>query len=46
MSFFKRISGNNKKSAQRAKERLQLVLTHDRTDMTPAELETLKDELI
>ena len=46
MSFFKRISGKNKKSAQSAKERLQLVLTHDRTDMTPAELETLKDELI
>lgn len=46
MRFFKRISGNNKKSAQSAKERLQLVLTHDRTDMTPAELEMLKDELI
>ena len=46
MSFFKRISGGKKKSAQSAKERLQLVLTHDRTDMTPAQLETLKDELI
>lgn len=45
MSFFNRISGK-KKSAQNAKERLQLVLTHDRTDMTPAALEALKDELI
>ena len=45
MSFFDRISGK-KKSAQNAKERLQLVLTHDRTDMTPAVLEALKDELI
>ncbi len=46
MSFFKRISGSKKKSAQSAKERLQLVLTHDRTDMTPAALELLKDELL
>ena len=43
MSFFKR---GNKKSAQSAKERLQLVLTHDRTDMSPAELDALKDDLI
>lgn len=43
MNFFKR---GNKKSAQSAKERLQLVLTHDRTDMTPAQLEALKDDLI
>lgn len=35
-----------KKSANNAKERLQLVLIHDRTDMTPAELEALKDDLI
>ena len=46
MSFFKRMTGSKKKSAQSAKERLQLVLTHDRTDMTPAQLEKLKDELI
>jgi cell division topological specificity factor len=43
MNFFKR---GNQKSAQSAKERLQLVLTHDRTDMTPAELSALKDDLI
>ena len=35
-----------KRSANRAKERLQLVLIHDRTDLTPAELESLKDDLI
>ncbi len=45
MSFFKKITGK-KKSAQSAKERLQLVLTHDRTDMAPAALEALKDELL
>ena len=35
-----------KKSANNAKERLQLVLIHDRTDLRPAQLESLKDELI
>ncbi|MCZ2127354.1 MAG: cell division topological specificity factor MinE [Anaerolineales bacterium] len=33
-------------SAVSAKERLQLVLVHDRTDLTPAQLESLKDDLI
>jgi cell division topological specificity factor len=44
MNFLDRLTG--KKSAQSAKERLQLVLIHDRTDLTPASLEALKDELI
>ena len=35
-----------KKSAKNAKERLQLVLIHDRTDLSPAALESLKDDLI
>jgi cell division topological specificity factor len=35
-----------RKSANSAKERLQLVLIHDRTDLTPTELESLKDDLI
>ena len=43
MKFFKR---SDKKSAQSAKERLQLVLTHDRTDMSATELDALKDDLI
>ncbi len=42
MGFFRR----EKKSAHSARERLQLVLIHDRTNLTPAELETLKNELI
>jgi cell division topological specificity factor len=29
-----------------AKERLQLVLVHDRTQISPALMETLKDEII
>lgn len=35
-----------KRSANSAKERLQLVLIHDRTDLTPAEFNSLKDDLI
>ena len=45
MGFFDRLFGR-KKSAGDAKERLQLVLIHDRTDLTPAELDSLKDDLI
>ncbi|MFZ5908569.1 MAG: cell division topological specificity factor MinE [Chloroflexota bacterium] len=43
--FFERLSGRTH-SAQSAKERLQLVLIHDRTDLTPAELEALKDDIL
>ena len=35
-----------KRSAMSAKERLQLVLIHDRTDLTSVELEELKDEIL
>lgn len=45
MGFFNRLFGR-KHSADNAKERLQLVLIHDRTDLTPAELDSLKDDLI
>lgn len=45
MSFFERLMGK-KASADSAKERLQLVLIHDRTDLTPAELDSLRDDLI
>jgi cell division topological specificity factor len=41
MGFFTR-----KKSAESAKERLQLVLVHDRTDLTPEQLNALKDDLL
>jgi cell division topological specificity factor len=33
-------------SRQMAKERLQLVLVHDRTQISPQMLQTLKDEII
>jgi cell division topological specificity factor len=45
-TFFDWILGREKRSAKQAKDRLKLVLIHDRIDMNPGTLETLKDELI
>ena len=44
--FFERILGRNRKSADKAKERLQLVLIHDRTNLSNSKLQVLKDEII
>jgi cell division topological specificity factor len=44
-SLFDHVVGR-KRSAESAKERLQLVLVHDRTDLTTAQLEALKDDLL
>ena len=46
MNAIDRLLGRKRKSAYQAKERLQLVLVHDRTNLTTTALETLKDELI
>lgn len=43
--FFDRFTGR-KRSAKSAKERLQLVLIHDRTDMTQVEWEALRDDIL
>jgi cell division topological specificity factor len=40
------LTGQKPKSAGTAKERLKLVLINDRTDLTPAEMETMKNELL
>jgi len=45
-NFWERLLGRDQKSARQAKERMKLVLIHDRTDLTPGALEALKDELI
>jgi cell division topological specificity factor len=45
-TFFDRILGREKSSARKAKDRLKLVLIHDRIDMNPGTMDTLKDELI
>jgi len=44
--FLDRLLGRDPSSAHQAKERMKLVLIHDRTDLTPSALDQLKDELI
>lgn len=44
--FLNRLLGRQEPTAQTAKERMKLVLIHDRTDLSPNSLEALKDELI
>jgi cell division topological specificity factor len=44
--FIDRLLGRNRKSANQARERLHLVLIHDRTNLTNSALDDLKDELI
>ena len=41
-----RLFGREPKSAHLARERLKLVLVHDRTDLSPGVLALLKDDLI
>jgi len=45
-AFLNRLLGREPKSASQAKERLKLVLVHDRTDLSPGVLAELKDDLI
>lgn len=45
-NFFDRLIGRPGTSAQTAKERLTLVLVHDRTDISPAVIDVIKDEII
>ena len=46
MSFFSRLFGQKQKSSAVAKNRLQLVLVHDRVSLSPGKMDELKDELI
>ena len=46
LEFFSRIFGQQKQSSQTAKERLRLVLIHDRSSVSPQVMEGLKEELI
>jgi len=45
-TIFERLTGKKHKSASQAKDRLQLVLIHDRADLSPGLLENMRDELI
>ncbi len=44
MNLIERLTG--KRSAKSAKDRLQLVLINDRTDISPAVLDAIKDEIL
>jgi cell division topological specificity factor len=44
--MFSRLGKKNKTSREVAKQRLQLVLVHDRNRISPGLLEILKDEII
>ena len=46
MNFFSRLFGQKEKSSAVAKNRLQLVLVHDRVNLSPGKMDELKDELI
>ncbi|MCB0168182.1 MAG: cell division topological specificity factor MinE [Anaerolineae bacterium] len=47
MSFLDRLLGRTESNSSHvAKNRLQLVLVHDRVDLSPGKMEQLKDDLI
>lgn len=45
-NFINRIFSKEPNSADRAKDRLRLVLINDRTDLSAAAMENLKDDLL
>lgn len=46
MGWLDRLLRNKEKSSSVAKKRLQMVLIHDRSDVSPGLLEEIKDEII
>jgi cell division topological specificity factor len=46
MNWFERLLGKQEKSGTTAKQRLQMVLIHDRADVSPGLLEQIKDDII
>ncbi|NLJ74891.1 MAG: cell division topological specificity factor MinE [Firmicutes bacterium] len=46
LEFLGRILGTSDGSKNKAKERLRLVLVHDRASLSPGLIESLKEELI
>ncbi len=46
MSWVDRLLGREEKSGATAKKRLQMVLIHDRSDVSPGVLAQIKDEII
>ena len=46
MSWINKLFGEKKASGSVAKSRLQMVLSHDRTDITPGMMAAIKDDII
>ncbi|MDX1613791.1 MAG: cell division topological specificity factor MinE [Candidatus Promineifilaceae bacterium] len=46
MNWLNKLLGRQESSSDVAKSRLQMVLTHDRSDITPGKVELIKDEII
>lgn len=46
MSWVDKLLGREEKSGATAKKRLQMVLIHDRSDVSPGVLAQIKDEII
>lgn len=47
MDFLKKLfGGNNEGSGQKAKDRLRIVLIHDRTDISPQLLDSLRGDIL
>jgi cell division topological specificity factor len=46
MSWIDKLLGREEKSGAVAKQRLQMVLIHDRNDISPGLMEQLKDDII
>jgi cell division topological specificity factor len=46
MDIFSRLFGRRKQSKEMAKQRLRLVLVHDRSGVPPELLQTIKNEII
>lgn len=46
MGWLNRLLGREETSSQVAKSRLQMVLTHDRSDISPGLIEQIKDDII
>ncbi len=47
MDFLKKLfGGGTEGSGQKAKDRLRIVLIHDRTDISPQLLDSLRDEIV
>ena len=46
MGWLDRLFGSQEKSGSVARNRLQMVLTHDRSNVSPALLDEIKDDLI